>query len=520
MLYLISPPANPPKFIRRKDLAIETRVDLVAQAFTAQINHIWGGITNLSKQYKVSRTFIYSELSIFKKGMGKLFSPEKKAEPTSREACEAAILAYRFEGKCSIDAISTLMKRADMPLSSTGSISEYLSQTGRALDNTLKNKNRAAMLVVFADDEVFAKGSPVLITVDPVSSAILRIELADQRTAEAWSAHYQSILDNGFVPRLATSDAGVAMLIARAETLSDVPWQSDTFHGVAHRLGDWNRRLEKAACAAIERADEREEKLDSAQSETVIEKRLNLCFDADIAAQQAIDLYDNFSYLYRELIRQLNTFDSKGYLRPHERAKETILVALDLMESLGHNAINKEIVTIRKALPDLLTYFDDAKLALSACQEFTTNEDALKTLCLAWQWNKAVIKSKNSTRRHKAIEQRDLNLELAALFIEDDKEVFESIKERTYEELDQIIQASSMVECINSILRPYLNSSKNQVTQEFLNIFMFYHNHRRYHAGKRKGKTPMEILTDKEQEEDWITLLQREVREKEFLLAA
>jgi len=231
------------------------------------------------------------------------------------------------------------------------------------------------------------------------------------------------------VPRLSTSDAGVAMRLARAETLSDIPWQSDTFHGVAHRLGDWNRRLEKTACAAIERADEREEKLDSARSEAVIEKRLNACFDADRVEARAIDLYDNFSYLYRELIHQLNTFDSKGHLRSHERAEETIRAALDLMESLGHNAINKAIATIRKALPDLLTYFNDAKLALSACQDFITNEDALKALCLAWQWNKALIKSKKTARSHKAIEQRDLNLELAALFINDDK-VFESIKER------------------------------------------------------------------------------------------
>ena len=451
--------------------------------------------------------------------MGGLFFPPTKAEPLTRAEIEAIILAYRFEGKCSIDAVSTLMKRADISQSSVGSISQYLSYTGQILDDTLENESSAAKLLVFADDEVFAKGSPILITVDPVSSAILRIELTDQRTAEIWSDHYKSILDNGFVPRLTTSDAGIAMLAARAETLTDVPWQSDTFHGVAHRLGDWDRRLEKTAYAAIVRAEERRKTLDSAQSEAVIDKRLNLCFDADRAAEKAIDLYDNFSYLYRELIHQLNTFDSAGNLRPHDRAEENIRVALDLMESLEHNAINKEIATIRKALPDLLTYFDYAELSLRACQKLTTNEDALKTLCLAWQWNKVVIKSKHTGRKHKAIEQRDLNLELAELFIENvDK--FKKIKKRIYEELDQIIQASSMVECINSLLRPYLNSSKNQVTQEFLNTFMFYHNHRRYHAGKRKGKTPMEILTNKEQKEDWITLLQQEVRKKELLLAA
>lgn len=64
-----------------------------------------------------------------------------------------------------------------------------------------------------------------------------------------------------------------------------------------------------------------------------------------------------------------------------------------------------------------------------------------------------------------------------------------------------------MVENINSILRPYLNQSKNQVTQKFLNLFAFYHNYRRYKAGKRKGKTPMEILIGDRQNKDWIELL-------------
>ncbi|MDQ7046161.1 MAG: hypothetical protein Q9M39_00425 [Sulfurovum sp.] len=63
------------------------------------------------------------------------------------------------------------------------------------------------------------------------------------------------------------------------------------------------------------------------------------------------------------------------------------------------------------------------------------------------------------------------------------------------------------VDPINSILRPYLDRSKNQVTQEFLNFFAFYHNHRVYNDGKRNGKIPMEILTNQKQGQDWIELL-------------
>ncbi len=49
----------------------------------------------------------------------------------------------------------------------------------------------------------------------------------------------------------------------------------------------------------------------------------------------------------------------------------------------------------------------------------------------------------------------------------------------------------------NSILLSYLNTCKNQPTQNSLNIFMFYHNHRRFKAVERKGKTPIELFTGK-----------------------
>ena len=426
--------------------------------------------------------------------MEHLFFPDENPEFPSREETQAQILAQRFEGRCSIDAISTLLKRLGMPFSS--------------------NEGESVELIVFSDDEIFARAVPILITVDPVSSAILRIERVKSRTAKAWSGHFQSLLDHGFSPRLTTSDAGTALCAAHKKTLVGIPWQLDTFHGIAHRLGGWNRRLEKAAYAAIHNAEERAAKLESAHSDKVIDKRLQSCLEADQKADKAVDLYADFNYLYKVLIHQLNTFDSVGQLREHDEAEEEMRAALDLMELLHHRAIHKEVESIKKALPDLLTYFEDAQVAVENCQKLSTNKEALTCLYLAWQWNKAVIKSKEASRKRKATEQRQFYLDLAKLLIEDEK-VYLELWGKVEAELEQIIQASSIVECINSILRPYLNNAKNQVTQEFLNTFMFYHNHRRYHAGKRKGKTPMEMLTGREQKEDWITLMLKEVGEQE-----
>ena len=463
--------------------------------------------------------FIYSLLNTFREGLDHLLFPGKKSAPISREAVEARILFYRFEGRTSIDGISTLLKRDGMPLSAHGLVSEYLTQTGKSLPNCLENENGAVQFVAFANDEVFAKSQPILITVDPVSSAILRIELTDKRTADKWSNHYRCLLDNGFTPDLLTSDAGVAICAANKETLTDVPWQLDTFHTVAYRLGLWDRKLEKAIDIATHYADKCEKTLDSAKTDAVIEKRLNRCCNAEDTIKKAQDLHHDFHYLYMEIIHQLNSFDSSGELRKRSDAEETIEVALGLMESLDYKPIRKDISSVRNALPNFLTYFETAKKAVKNCQNLSDNKDALSALYLAWQWDKAVIKSKDIPRKHKAIEQRDLHLELAKLLLENEAQ-YHALKQKVYAELNQIIQASSMVECINSLLRPYLNNSRNQVTQEFLNTFMFYHNHRRYHAGKRKNKTPMEILTGKEQKEDWVDLLQARVKKKDSVLLA
>ena len=209
--------------------------------------------------------------------METLLFPKEKPAPISKTEAQAYILAHRFEGKSSLDAISTLMKRFKIPYSSMGYISEYLSHTGGSLPNVLEGNTEKIQFLSFADDEVFAKSSPILISVDPISSAILRIELVDKRTANEWSQHYQAILKNGFSPKLLVSDAGTALCSAHEKIFKDVPWQSDTFHGIAHRLGDWVRRLEKSAYTAIEKKDKHFKTLASAKTESVIDKRLKSC---------------------------------------------------------------------------------------------------------------------------------------------------------------------------------------------------------------------------------------------------
>ncbi len=511
------------KFTRREDLTSEIRLEIANTALGAQINGEWGTITHLAEEHGISRTFVYSLASILKEAALTLFGEKAKGTPFAaiRELSIQMMLAVRLEGRGSIGAISSILERFGLKLSSAGSISQTLSRIGALLPMTLSIEDGIVRYLVFTSDEIFAKKLPILITVDPISSAILQIELADSRKAEDWKKHFECLYENDWEAIYLVTDEGTGLCAGHAETevLNDVLRQSDIYHAIAHRLGEWVNRLEAAAYKAIEMEFKCEKRWESAKSERVKNKHWEAYEQAVTAAAAAIQLYEDFRYLYLSLIQELQVFDANGHLRNREQAEAQIQAGLTLIEELDRPKITKAVSKIKRVLPDLFHYFDIAERVLEECQELCEDEEALKALCIAWQWGKAVSKAKKSERRKQAVEQEGFCLQMAEGLLQED---YTDIQKEVYSKLDEIVPSSALVECINSILRPYLNTTKNHVTQEQLNLIMYYHNHRRYREGKRKNNTPMEILTGQEQERDWMELLFDVIREKDpgLLLAS
>lgn len=498
------------KFIRRPDLDSSKRLNIATTALFAMLNHQWGIISDMAKQFNISRTFIYMLVSTLTENDSALFGIIDK-DTESKFKVFQYMLSLRLEGRCSIQAISTMMSRFGICPNSTGSISQYLTNFGLLLPNTLFSNNNETKIVVFLSDEIFSKNTPILVTVDADSSAILRIELANSRKAEEWKHHWQCLEENGIFAAYLVCDEGTGLCAAKKEALPKIVRQSDTYHAIAHLLGSWIERFEKAAYSAIETEDTCFKNLDSARSERVINKRINQFEIAQKEATEAIALYDSFQFLYNCLIEQLRIFDINGALRCREDAEENIKVGLDLIDTLGNNSLTAAVNKVRRTLPELFNYLDVAKKVVSKLEQQGIDQNVLRALCLAWQWNKGTIKAKKANRRQQCIQNENNCLEFTIGHLQEE---YENVKEQVYKELDQIVQSSALVECINSIIRPYLDNSKNQITQETLNLIMFYHNHRRYTAGKRKEKTPMEILTGKKQKKDWIELLFEIVSQK------
>lgn len=499
------------KFLRRSDLTPLIRLYIAFAGLMSKSVGIWGTITELSKRFMVSRTFIYMLAATLEEISPIIFGDNASPPAIETRLPYYYMLSLRMEGRCSIEAISTIMKRFTIDNSSTGSISQVLQSIGSLLPHTLNTGNDEVQLVVFLSDEIFSKRIPILVTVEPHSSTILRIELADARGAEEWKKHWRCLAENGYCAVYLVTDEGKGLCVAQKEALADIIRQPDTYHAVAHRLGQWVKILENAAYKAIEAEDECYRKLDSARTDPVINKRIDEYEKAKKWTDEKIELYENFSFLYECLINEFHIFDGNGKLRDRKKAEGTIRIVLELMETLGKTKIINAVNKVRRTLPELLNYFEVAESVISDLQKLPIDQEALQTLCLAWQWRKGIIKSKKPAARKYCAANENYCLELAASYLQDD---YDLVKEQVYIKLDSIVHSSSLVECINSIIRPYLNSSKNNITQETLNLIMFYHNHRRYNSGKRRGKTPMEILTGKKQEKDWVELLFDNIKNK------
>jgi len=133
--------------------------------------------------------------------------------------------------------------------------------------------------------------------------------------------------------------------------------------------------------------------------------------------------------------------------------------------------------------------------------------DALDCLVLAWHHDHLVYQSGAKPKRYHQ-KERDFWLACAEGLLGNE---CDTLKALVFDKLDTIVRASSLVEMVHALIRPSLNSCKGQITQETLNLIMFYHNHRRYKSGKRQGKAPIELFTGEPLEASWWELLRKQV---------
>ncbi len=489
------------KFTRRPDLAPPTRIEIVRLAWLYQ--GVYGKMTQIAQYYQISRTFLYQLLFMANLQLEILFSDEKLLCQKDQRHFEHLLLLLRLEGNCSLLSMSSILKALEYHPNSVGSLSQFFQSAGQTLPSTLLMPSKT--WVFYLSDEIFAIQAPILVTIDARSTTILNLELASDRSAETWQAHFEALENHQFFSLGMASDRGTGLVAGYQAACDRALWVADYFHELRD-LFALRHQLERKAYAAIAQEDDAARTFATAKSEAHLQKRLHQYETAHEACEQAITLYDQLDLLLHLLREALHLCSPQGKLRTHQNVRSELTLLLDMLEALDCAAITKTLTPIRKHIDDLLGPFQQAD-GIAAELRAVVPPDALDFLVLAWHHDhfSSQSGSKQKGYHHR---ERDLCLACAAGLLGD---AFETRKALVFDKLDSIVRASSLVEMVNSLLRPYLNSCKGQITQETFNLIMFYHNHRRYKSGKRQGQAPIELLTSKPLEAPWWELLLQQV---------
>jgi hypothetical protein len=491
------------KFTRRHDLDPQTRIEIVRHVWINQ--GIYGKMTQIAQEYHISRTFLYQLSWAARDHLEELFSdPQHLVEPPDF-LLEPWILMLRLEGNCSIPSLSSIFKHFAYQPNSVGYLSAYLQAYGRCVPSTLSMPHNK--VVFYLSDEIFAIRDPILVTVDAHSTAILKIELASDRSAQTWERHFKDLGAHRFHSLGMASDRGVGLKAGYQAACKDGFWVCDQFHEFQD-LFNRCHQLERKAYGAIGKEIKAAETFANAKSEANLQKRLEQYEQARQACEQAILKYDQLDFLLDMLSETLHLCSDLGRLRRVEDVRSDLTLILSLIEEIDDETLPKLLKPIRSHIDDILVPFGQVERIHSELLELAP-EQIVDALALAWHHDHLSYQS-HGKKKHYHRRERDYWLNFSEGLLDDQ---FDEFKVLVFEKLDSVVKASSLVEMINSLIRPYLNSSKGQITQETLNLIMFYHNHRRYKGGRRQGKAPIELLTGEALQGDWVDLLIQHKRE-------
>ena len=122
------------QFIRRHDLTLHTRIDIVRLAWLNQ--GIYGKMTQIAQEYHISRTWLYQLIWAANLQLETLLSDPQPHVQDSQRLLEPFILLWRLEGKGSIPSLSSILKYFQYQPNSVGYLSACFHNYGGALPST------------------------------------------------------------------------------------------------------------------------------------------------------------------------------------------------------------------------------------------------------------------------------------------------------------------------------------------------------------------------------------------------
>jgi len=297
-------------------------------------------------------------------------------------------------------------------------------------------------------------------------------------------------------------DAAAGMAIACPTVWPDIEDRDDLFHAV-WEVGCVKRRLEGRAYAAIAACDALREKRQRARKEPD-RRRLGQQIRYGVEQmERAIARFDQFEESAWEVERLLSLCDpGSGRLRTAAEVETGLARVGGGMVDLGGGCakVGRYLTNRAAGLGRYLTALGDA-LAVVAADD---GVEAVEAAVRVFQAHLRVVAG--GPKWDRAARRTELRAATRALVaVSGDGARLCGLAGRVFPVLERRHRASSAIENLHGVLRPYLKVQKG-ATQGFLDLFRFYWNTRNRQWGRHKGTSAIESLTG-QPVDDWLTLL-------------
>jgi len=370
----------------------------------------------------------------------------------------ARFLLLVFNTKVSIGKISSVMKVA--------------AQKAKAWNESVSLEN----ISIGANDEIFQGTKPILVGVDPKTTYVYLLQIALNREANTWGYFLLEKAQNqGLWLSQAVSDAGKGIIRGVKDVFGeDISYQADIFHSV-YDFGKGLKACENTVYKLIKELEKAKKK--NSKSLVANEDLQGL----ELKVSKAVEEYEDLCILYSWINELL---DVGGYFYK-ERLElfEFIIGHLQNIE-LSNNYLKKSIKFFQNNTGQLLQFVNIVEDNISVFAHLEGVEEEV----LRKMWIQEAYSSEGAEYNYL---EAYIGGKLGDRYLE--------IREKYQQFIKDIVRASSIVECINGLIRPYINI-KRLIPKGFEQLLQLYLNTRVYfrsRVDKRNKKSPYELLTGK-----------------------
>lgn len=380
--------------------------------------------------------------------------------------------------------LDVLIPGKPLSTASLGRRTQALGEKARALLEVLDEYARQRVREAAAD-EIYVR-APVLMVVEQESLCWVSGRLSEEVSGAAWSQEFGRLPNLEQVARDGGTglEKGISVLNARRQEQGREPVvdQGDHFHAL-WKGGVGLRRAAKRASTALAEAEEAQKALDECARQG--QKQTGPAVRASHAwrkAEKAMDGWRDTEQIWQQTKEALLLVTAEGELNTRAKAEAVLAQTLPQLPDSDFAKSKRQLQR-----PEMLNYLDRV-------------QEQLQKLPFAEEVKQAAVQQEALRRRPellkgenpKAAALRGVML-VCAVVLGKAGEAGQEAVTAARDIFRRAYRASSLVECINSVLRMQ-QAQHRRMTQGLLDLKRLYWNCHTFRGGRRRGTTPYERL--------------------------